>query len=55
MRDLDRLARRFEIAVENFFRSTFDLRANEVAFQAWFAASVIAEFGCRGCTEKSTS
>lgn len=45
MRDLDHLARRFEIAVENFFRSTFDLRANEAAFQAWFAASVIAEFG----------
>jgi hypothetical protein len=43
--ELDRLATRFEIAVENFFRSTFDLQANEAAYQAWYAASVIAEFG----------
>lgn len=27
--DLDRLTARFEIAVENFFRSAFDLQANE--------------------------
>ena len=43
--ELDRLKTRFEIAVENFFRSTFDLQANEAAYQAWYAASVIAEFG----------
>lgn len=43
--ELDRLATRFEIAVENFFRSAFELQANEAAYQAWYAASVIAEFG----------
>ncbi len=42
---LDRLTARFEIAVENFFRSAFDLQVNEAAYQAWYAASVIAEFG----------
>jgi len=45
MHDLDRLTTRFEIAVENFFRSAFELHANEAAYQAWYAASVIAEFG----------
>ena len=45
MSDIDSLTARFEIAVENFFPSTFDLHANEAAYQAWYAASVIAEFG----------
>jgi hypothetical protein len=45
MHDLVRLTARFEIAVENFFRSAFDLHGNEAAYQAWYAASVIAEFG----------
>ena len=44
MHDLDRLTTRFEIAVENFFRSAFDLQANEAAYQAWYATSVIAEY-----------
>lgn len=45
MGELVRLTDRFEIAVGNFVRSCFDLLANEKAFQAWFAASVIQEFG----------
>jgi hypothetical protein len=43
--ELERLCNRFEIAVANFGRSCIDLRANEKAFQAWYAASVIQEFG----------
>ncbi len=42
---LEQLCDRFEIAVENFGRSCVGLRANEAAFQAWYAASVIHEFG----------
>jgi hypothetical protein len=38
MSGLDRLTARFEIAVENFFRSAFDLQVNEAAYQAWYAA-----------------
>jgi len=45
MHDLDPMTSRFEVAVENFFGSTFNLQANEAAYQAWYAASVIAEFG----------
>ena len=30
--DVDGLAARFEIAVGNFFRSAFDLQANEAAW-----------------------
>lgn len=37
--------RRYEAALENFGRSCFDLLANEAAFQAWYAASVMQEFG----------
>jgi hypothetical protein len=44
MSNLARVAARFEIAVGNFVRSAFDLAANEKAFQAWYAASVIQEF-----------
>lgn len=36
---------RFEIAVSNFGRSCLSMRSNEKAFQAWFAACVIQEFG----------
>jgi hypothetical protein len=43
--EIDRLCRRFEIAVANFGQSCIAMRANEKAFQAWFAASVIQEFG----------
>jgi hypothetical protein len=42
---LERLCRRFEIAVGNFGRSCIAMRANEKAFQAWYAAAVIQEFG----------
>jgi hypothetical protein len=45
MSNLERVTQRFEIAVTNFARSAFDLFANEKAFQAWYAASVIHEFG----------
>ena len=44
-KELENFARRFEIATENFCRSCFDMRANEKAFQAWFASYVIQEFG----------
>ena len=44
-RALSRDELRFEIAVGNFIRSCIDLRANEAAFQAWYANAVIAEFG----------
>ena len=43
--ELKALCRRFEIAVANFGRSCASLKANEKAFQAWYAASVIQEFG----------
>ncbi|MCX5661407.1 MAG: hypothetical protein NTW19_17130 [Planctomycetota bacterium] len=43
----ERLCKRFEIAVGNFGRSCIDMRANEKAFQAWYAACVIQEFGLR--------
>ena len=43
--EINRLCRRFEIAVSNFGQSCIAMRANEKAFQAWFAASVIQEFG----------
>jgi hypothetical protein len=42
---IDRIANRFEIAVSNFGRSCIDMRANEKAFQAWYAACAIQEFG----------
>lgn len=45
MSALVRIRDRFEVAVGNFARSSFDLQANEKAFQAWYAASVIHEFG----------
>ena len=44
-KELAALCRRFEIAVANFGNSCAALRANEKAFQAWYAASVIQEFG----------
>ncbi len=43
--EMKKLCTRFEIAIENFGRSCLDMRANEKCFQAWFAASVIHEFG----------
>ena len=43
--ELEALCRRFEITVANFGQSCAALRANEKAFQAWYAASVIQEFG----------
>jgi len=43
--DIDSLTARFEITVENLIHSSFDLQANESDYQAWYAASVIAEFG----------
>ena len=43
--EIERLCNRFEIAVGNFGHSCIAMRANEKAFQAWFAASVIQEFG----------
>lgn len=43
--EIQRLCRRFEIAVSNFGQSCISMKANEKAFQAWFAASVIQEFG----------
>lgn len=43
--DISKLTRRFEIAVGNFGRSCVDMQGNEKAFQAWYAASVIQEFG----------
>lgn len=42
---IERLCNRFEIAVSNFGRSCIDMQANEKAFQAWYASSVIQEFG----------
>ena len=42
---IDRITHRFEIAVSNFGRSCIDMRANEKALQAWYAACVIQEFG----------
>jgi len=42
---LERLRSRFEVAVGNFGRSCIALQSNEKAFQAWFAACVIQEFG----------
>lgn len=42
---LARLCKRFEIAAGNFGRSCIAMRANEKAFQAWYAACVIQEFG----------
>ena len=42
---LKRLCGRFEIAVGNFGRSCGHLLANEKAFQAWYSAFVIQEFG----------
>lgn len=42
---IDRIARRFEIAVSNFGRSCIEMDANEKAFQAWYASCVIQEFG----------
>jgi hypothetical protein len=43
--ELDRLRKRFEIAAQNFGRSCISMKANEKAFQAWYAACVIQEFG----------
>jgi hypothetical protein len=43
--NLERLRSRFEVAVENFSRSCMFMRANEKAFQAWYAAYAIQEFG----------
>lgn len=40
-----RIINRFEIAVSNFGRSCIDMQANEKAFQAWYASSLIQEFG----------
>ena len=45
MDEIERIRKRFEIAVTNFASSAFALQANEKAFQAWYAASVIQEFG----------
>lgn len=42
---LDRLCKRFVVAVGNFGRSCISLQSNERSFQAWYAASVIQEFG----------
>ena len=42
---INRITNRFEIAVSNFGRSCIDMQANEKAFQAWYAASIIQEFG----------
>jgi hypothetical protein len=43
--ELKRLCKRFEIAAANFVNSCISMKANECAFQAWFAASMIQEFG----------
>lgn len=43
--ELKKVQHRFEIAVNNFGRACSGLLANEKAFQAWFAASVMQEFG----------
>lgn len=43
--ELDRLCNRFEIAADNFIRSTISLKSNEKSFQAWFSSFVIQEFG----------
>jgi len=43
--EIQRISKRFEIALSNFGRSCIDLQANEKAFQAWFAACIIQEFG----------
>lgn len=45
MNDIEALRHRFEVAVANFGLSTMYLKANEKAFQAWYAASVVQEFG----------
>ena len=42
---MDRLCYRFEIAVANFGRSCIDMSANEKAFQAWYTAGLVQEFG----------
>jgi hypothetical protein len=42
---IERITKRFEIALSNFGRSCIDLQANEKAFQAWYAACIIQEFG----------
>ena len=42
---IERVTKRFEIALSNFGRSCIDLQANEKAFQAWYAACIIQEFG----------
>src|SRR5687767_6792669 len=43
--DLQRLCKRYEIAVGNFARSCITMRANEKSFQAWYASCMIQEFG----------
>ena len=42
---IDRITKRFEIAVSNFGRSCIDMQANEKAFQAWYASCIVQEFG----------
>lgn len=42
---MEKLTKRFEIAVRNFAHSCFNMKANESCFQAWFAAFVFQEFG----------
>lgn len=41
----ERERKRFEIAVGNFGRSCIGMKANEKSFQAWYASSLIQEFG----------
>jgi hypothetical protein len=43
--EIERISKRFEVALSNFGRSCIDLQANEKAFQAWFSACIIQEFG----------
>jgi hypothetical protein len=45
MEKIERVSKRFEIALSNFGRSCIDLQANEKAFQAWYASCIIQEFG----------
>ena len=42
--ELQRLCKRFELAVSSFGHSCFDLCAREASFQAWYASCVIEEF-----------
>jgi len=42
---IERISKRFEIALSNFGRSCLDMQANEKAFQAWYATCIIQEFG----------